>query len=153
MVLSGPGASADRAAAPAAGVLPTAARTAVMAVPTSPGTLAPRVNAPVAPIDTTPAPTTAVPPTPAPTTLPVTTPVTLYPPPVTLPSAERNEYLAAINAARAVGRTCGTTFMPAVGTLNWDDRVGSAAVLHSQDQSNTNLMTHTGSDGSSAATG
>ncbi|MCW5655128.1 CAP domain-containing protein [Hydrogenophaga sp.] len=59
----------------------------------------------------------------------------------------RNSLLQQINAARASPRTCGTTAMPAVDPLNWDDRLFSAAAKHSRDMAVNNYFSHTGLDG------
>ncbi len=60
--------------------------------------------------------------------------------------------LALINAhneARAVGRTCGSTWYNPVPPLRWDCRLGQASHVHSTDMATNNFFSHTGSDGSS----
>lgn len=56
--------------------------------------------------------------------------------------------LAAVNAARAVARTCGDTAMPAVPALTSDAKLISAASRHSLDMAKTLNLSHTGSDNS-----
>ncbi|WP_297400947.1 CAP domain-containing protein [Hydrogenophaga sp.] len=63
----------------------------------------------------------------------------------------RNSLLQAINAARAVARSCGGTAMPAVAPLAWNDALFSAAARHSTDMAVNNYFSHTGLDGRSAA--
>ncbi|WP_120512074.1 CAP domain-containing protein [Photobacterium salinisoli] len=60
-----------------------------------------------------------------------------------------DEMLAAVNAARAQGQTCGSTWMPAVGPLTWDATLEQTAFLHSSDMANYDYFSHTGLDGSS----
>ncbi len=63
----------------------------------------------------------------------------------------QNSLLQQINAARATARTCGTTSMPAVSPLAWNDRLFSAAARHSGDMAANNYFSHTGLDGRSPA--
>ena len=63
----------------------------------------------------------------------------------------RNSLLQAINAARAVARSCGGTAMPAVAPLAWNDALFAAAARHSTDMAVNNYFSHTGLDGRSAA--
>jgi uncharacterized protein YkwD len=63
----------------------------------------------------------------------------------------RNSLLQAINAARAVARSCGGTAMPAVAPLAWNDALFSAAARHSTDMAVNNYFSHTGLDGRIAA--
>jgi uncharacterized protein YkwD len=60
----------------------------------------------------------------------------------------KQEMLAAINAARSAPRTCGTTTMPAVSPLSWNDGLSAAALRHSLDMAANLALDHTGSDGS-----
>ncbi|KKC99566.1 CAP domain-containing protein [Photobacterium halotolerans] len=60
-----------------------------------------------------------------------------------------DEMLTAVNAARAQGQTCGSTWMPAVGPLTWDATLEHTAYLHSSDMANYDYFSHTGLDGSS----
>lgn len=59
----------------------------------------------------------------------------------------RNSLLQQINDARAAGRTCGSTAMPAVAALNWNDPLFSAAARHSRDMAINNYFSHTSLDG------
>jgi uncharacterized protein YkwD len=63
----------------------------------------------------------------------------------------RNSLLQAINAARAVARSCGGTAMPAVAPLAWNDALFSAAARHSTDMAVNNYFSHTGLDGRTAS--
>jgi len=58
--------------------------------------------------------------------------------------------LAAVNARRHAGATCGShgSFPPAAD-LAWNDAITQAAVAHSDDMVTRNFFDHTGSDGSS----
>ncbi|OAN13210.1 hypothetical protein A3K86_16265 [Photobacterium jeanii] len=57
------------------------------------------------------------------------------------------QMLTAVNAARAVGRNCGTTFYPAAAPLTWDTKLEDAARVHSGNMANYNFFSHTGLDG------
>jgi uncharacterized protein YkwD len=57
--------------------------------------------------------------------------------------------LNAVNAARAMGRTCGSTFFPAAPALQWNDQLASAALAHSKDMATRNFFDHTNPDGES----
>ncbi len=59
------------------------------------------------------------------------------------------EALNAVNAARAVGRTCGSTFFPAAPALQWNDQLATAALAHSKDMATRNFFSHTNPDGES----
>ncbi|HTY02685.1 MAG TPA: CAP domain-containing protein [Rhodocyclaceae bacterium] len=66
--------------------------------------------------------------------------------------------LAAVNAARATGRNCGTTWYAAAPALAWNAQLAQAAAAHSHDMANNNYFSHTGLNGSTpvdriAATG
>ena len=61
----------------------------------------------------------------------------------------RDSLLQAINAARAVARSCGATAMPAVAPVAWNDLLFSAAARHSTDMAANNYFSHTGLDGRS----
>ncbi|MGE0099125.1 MAG: CAP domain-containing protein [Hydrogenophaga sp.] len=63
----------------------------------------------------------------------------------------KNSLMQQINTARATARTCGSTAMPAVAALTWNDRLFSAAARHSRDMATNNYFSHTGLDGSSPA--
>ena len=57
--------------------------------------------------------------------------------------------LQLVNDVRTKGCTCGTTVMPAVGTLTWDDQLAKAGYDHSVDMNKNDYFSHTGLDGSS----
>ena len=61
-------------------------------------------------------------------------------------AAQKQEFLDAVNDARAVGRTCGKYgYMDAVPPLKWDDRLYRAAYEHSNDIAINGYTAHTGS--------
>ncbi len=59
------------------------------------------------------------------------------------------EALAKVNAARAVGRLCGTTWYPAAPPLAWNEALARAATGHSLDMATKNYFSHTSLDGRS----
>ncbi len=59
--------------------------------------------------------------------------------------------LTRINAARAQGRACGNDNFPAVASVKWNNKLQSAAEVHSLDMTAHNFFSHTGSDGSSVS--
>ncbi|WP_439589885.1 CAP domain-containing protein [Hydrogenophaga sp.] len=63
----------------------------------------------------------------------------------------QNTLMQQINAARSTGRTCGSTAMPAVAPLAWNNRLFSAAARHSGDMATNNYFSHTGLNGSTPA--
>jgi uncharacterized protein YkwD len=58
-----------------------------------------------------------------------------------------NLLLQLVNDVRASGCVCGTTNMPAVAPVIWNDLLEDAAA-HSVDMKNRNTLSHTGGDGS-----
>jgi uncharacterized protein YkwD len=56
--------------------------------------------------------------------------------------------LAAVNAARATARTCGTRHFAAAPPLAWNDMLGNAALAHSIDMAENRYFRHEGTDGS-----
>jgi uncharacterized protein YkwD len=58
--------------------------------------------------------------------------------------------LQLVNEARQKGCTCGTTVMPAVPAVTWNDLLAKAAYDHSKDMYTNNYFSHTGKNGSSA---
>lgn len=58
--------------------------------------------------------------------------------------------MAAVNAWRARGATCGAQAYPAADALAWNAALTQAALVHSEDMVAGNFFSHTGSDGSSA---
>lgn len=57
--------------------------------------------------------------------------------------------LQMVNNVRAKGCTCGTTAMPPVAPLTWNDVLAAAALQHSQDMNATGDFSHSSSDGTS----
>ena len=57
--------------------------------------------------------------------------------------------LQLVNDVRSKGCTCGTTVMPAVSTVVWNDQLAKAAYDHSVDMNTQDYFSHTGLDGSS----
>lgn len=69
--------------------------------------------------------------------------------PATDPAAAwEGEVLALVNRARAAGRTCGTTYHPAVPALTANAALAAAARAHSADMAANGYFSHTGLDGS-----
>ena len=61
---------------------------------------------------------------------------------------DKTMILQLINDVRQTGCTCGTTPMPAVTTLAWNDQLAKAAYDHSADMEANNYFSHTGLDNS-----
>jgi len=57
--------------------------------------------------------------------------------------------LKMVNNVRSTGCTCGTTVMPAVAPLTWNNVLAAAALGHSQDMNATGNFSHNSSDGTS----
>lgn len=72
--------------------------------------------------------------------------------PATTPSSYEAEVLRATNTARAHGRTCGSTVMPAAPPLSWNGKLGYAARAHSRDMAKRGYFSHTSKDGTGFAT-
>lgn len=62
-------------------------------------------------------------------------------------SAAEAQLLHELNAARAVGRTCGDHFMPAVGAVTWNGYLAKSARAYAQDMATRNFFAHTDPDG------
>jgi len=63
-----------------------------------------------------------------------------------LSASVKQDYLDAINNARAVQQNCDTEGMkPAVPALAWNDKLYSAAAEHSNDMAKSDTFSHTGS--------
>ena len=60
------------------------------------------------------------------------------------------QMLAEVNAARAVGRNCGGTAMPAAAPLTWNAILSQAATNHAADMSNRNYFSHSSPEGKMA---
>lgn len=58
--------------------------------------------------------------------------------------------LSSVNQLRATGCRCGNTDMPAVGPLQWNDKLGAAAAEHTADMAQAGRLSHAGTDGSNA---
>lgn len=63
-------------------------------------------------------------------------------------NVNKTELLQLVNDVRTKGCTCGTTVMPAVGTVIWNDQLAKAAYDHSVDMNKNNYFSHTALDGS-----
>jgi uncharacterized protein YkwD len=61
----------------------------------------------------------------------------------------KQAFLERINKVRAAGCTCGTTYMPPVAPLSWNNTLEKAAAGHAWDMSNNNYFSHTSKDGRS----
>jgi uncharacterized protein YkwD len=71
-----------------------------------------------------------------------------------LPKSEIQRFLAVVNNARSVGRTCGEKrFYPPVPALSWSDKLYRSAYEHSQDLAISNTFSHNGSGTESDWTG
>lgn len=57
--------------------------------------------------------------------------------------------LKLVNNTRTAGCTCGTTAMPPVGSLKWNDVLAASALSHSKDMNATGKLDHNSSDGTS----
>lgn len=62
----------------------------------------------------------------------------------------RDDFLAAVNQARSVNQKCGNTRFGPAPPVSWSSNLAMAAYLHSKDMVRKNILSHTGSDGSSA---
>lgn len=60
----------------------------------------------------------------------------------------RADLLVAVNKARAVARTCGTTSYPAAPAVKENTKLDTSAQAHATDMVTKNFFSHTGSDGS-----
>lgn len=67
---------------------------------------------------------------------------------VTDSTVKESTILALVNNARKSGCTCGSTVMPAVPPLTWNNLLEKAALLHSADMNKNNYFDHTAPDGS-----
>lgn len=69
-----------------------------------------------------------------------------------VPEGDPAEVLGLVNDARSTGYDCGSegVFGPAP-SLSWNDKLGRAAQGHANDMASNDFMSHTGSDGSTAA--
>lgn len=65
-------------------------------------------------------------------------------------NVDKSILLKRVNDIRAAGCTCGSTAMPPVSPITWNDQLATAAYAHSVDMDQKNYFSHTGSDGSNA---
>lgn len=72
------------------------------------------------------------------------------PPGTSIPTINKTTLLQLINNVRQSGCTCGSTTMPAVAPVIWNDQLASAAFNHSNEMNANNYFSHTGLNGSSA---
>lgn len=76
--------------------------------------------------------------------------------PVTNPSGtptgtvNETTLLQLVNNVRQSGCICGSTVMPPVATVTWNDQLETAALNHSNDMYSNNYFSHTGLNGSTA---
>src|ERR1700712_4829971 len=61
----------------------------------------------------------------------------------------KRSFLQHINSVRAAGCTCGTTYMPPVPPLVWNNNLEHSAKGHAWDMSNNSYFSHTSKDGRS----
>jgi uncharacterized protein YkwD len=61
----------------------------------------------------------------------------------------RDDMLAAVNVLRQSGCTCGSTQMPAVKPLVWNDLLAEAALAHARDMDANNYFSHISPGGTS----
>jgi uncharacterized protein YkwD len=66
----------------------------------------------------------------------------------TVYNINKTELLQLVNDVRSKGCTCGTTAMPPVTPLAWNDQLAKAAYDHTIDMNANNYFSHTGLDGS-----
>ncbi|MDX2049443.1 MAG: CAP domain-containing protein [Chitinophagaceae bacterium] len=67
-------------------------------------------------------------------------------------NVNKQTMLNLVNQARQSGCTCGTTVMPSVGTVSWNDQLAKAAYDHSADMKTNNYFSHTSLDGTTPGT-
>lgn len=78
------------------------------------------------------------------------TPPVNNPPGAPATNVNQTTLLQLVNSVRQSGCTCGSTVMPPVATITWNDQLATAALNHSNDMSANNYFSHTGSSGSTA---
>jgi len=64
-------------------------------------------------------------------------------------SVNKSVLLQLVNDVRQRGCNCGSTYMPPVGVVIWNNQLEAAAEIHSNDMLTNNYFSHTGFDGSS----
>ena len=60
----------------------------------------------------------------------------------------QQEMLAAVNTLRTAGCTCGTTYMPPVPVVKWNDKLEIAASAHAKDMAVNHYFDHIAPNGS-----
>jgi uncharacterized protein YkwD len=80
------------------------------------------------------------------------TPAPVDPPSGTTPTFNVNKatLLQLVNGIRQSGCNCGSTVMPPVPSITWNDQLATAAFDHSNDMYSNNYFNHAGLNGSSA---
>ncbi|MGZ3871655.1 MAG: CAP domain-containing protein [Mucilaginibacter sp.] len=63
------------------------------------------------------------------------------------PSAFKRDFLKSINSVRQKGCNCGTTYMPPVPAMIWNDQLEIAAIRHAEDMYDKNYFSHTSKNG------
>jgi uncharacterized protein YkwD len=63
-------------------------------------------------------------------------------------TVKESSIIALVNNVRKTGCTCGSTIMPAVAPLTWNNLLKKAAQLHSADMNKNNYFDHTAPNGS-----
>lgn len=63
-------------------------------------------------------------------------------------NVNKTTLLQLVNDVRKKGCTCGTTVMPPVGAVVWNDQLAKAAYDHSVEMNTQDYFSHTGSNGS-----
>jgi uncharacterized protein YkwD len=71
------------------------------------------------------------------------------PAPTIVYNINKDLMLQLINDARTKGCTCGSTVMPPVAAVTWNDQLAKAAYDHSKDMKDNGYFSHTGKNGSS----
>lgn len=61
----------------------------------------------------------------------------------------KNDMLAAVNALRSTGCTCGDSRMPPVKPLQWNDTLAAAALAHARDMEANKYFSHISPNGTS----
>ena len=61
----------------------------------------------------------------------------------------KDNMLAAVNSLRQAGCTCGSTWMPPVKLLTWNDTLAAAALAHARDMDARNYFNHISPTGTS----
>jgi uncharacterized protein YkwD len=65
-------------------------------------------------------------------------------------NVNKTTLLQLVNNVRQSGCTCGSTVMPPVAAVTWNDQLTTAAFNHSNDMYSNNYFSHTGLNGSTA---